>query len=167
MADEQEKTIDSAMEDSANADALLETAARPLLSYSFLFKAWMRSSDAKIISDGETIFAVNEEVCATFGYHPSQLLRQCIDMLLPDSLRSEHKKYREGYVRHPKNRPMGAGGALKARHKNGSEFPVVINLLYNTDTDETLIEATIRRIDDYHEVTESPSGVCKKPAEGQ
>lgn len=140
--------ITSALDESATSDALLETAARPFLSYSFLFKSWMRSSDAKIISDGEKIIAVNEEVCATFGYHPSELIGHGVDMLVPESLRKEHKGFREGYVRHPKNRPMGAGGTLKARHKNGTEFPVVINLLYNTDTNETQIEATVRRVDE-------------------
>lgn len=129
-------------------DALLQAAARPLLTYSFLFKSWMRSSDAKIISDGEKILAVNEEVCATFGYHPSELIGQNVDMLLPEAARPQHKGFRDGYVRHPRNRPMGAGGTLKARHKNGSEFPVVINLLYNTDPNETQIEATVRRVDD-------------------
>lgn len=138
----------TSLNESATTDALLETAARPFLSYSFLFKSWMRSSDAKIISDGEKIIAVNEEVCATFGYHPSELIGQAVDILVPESVRSKHKGFREGYVRHPRNRPMGAGGVLKGRHKKGHEFPVVINLIYNTDTNETLIEATVRRVED-------------------
>lgn len=148
MPDEIPTDAASALNESATTDALLETAARPFLSYSFLFKSWMRSSDAKIISDGEKIIAVNEEVCATFGYHPSELIGKGIDILLPEAMRANHKGYRESYIRHPKNRPMGAGGVLKARHKNGTEFPVVINLLYNTDTTETQIEATVRRVDD-------------------
>lgn len=143
-----DESPNTSMNESATSDALLETAARPFLSYSFLFKSWMRSSDAKIISDGEKIIAVNEEVCATFGYHPGELIGQGIDMLVPESVRPKHKGFREGYVRHPRNRPMGAGGVLKARHKRGREFSVVINLLYNTDATETLIEVTIRRVDD-------------------
>lgn len=138
----------TSLNESATTDALLETAARPFLSYSFLFKSWMRSSDAKIISDGDKIIAVNEEVCATFGYHPSELIGQSVDLLVPEAVRSKHKGFREGYVRHPRNRPMGAGGTLKGRHKKGHEFPVVINLIYNTDTNETLIEATVRRVED-------------------
>ncbi len=138
----------TSMNESATTDALLETAARPFLSYSFLFKSWMRSSDAKIISDGEKIIAVNEEVCATFGYHPSELIGQSVDILVPESIRPKHKGFREGYVKHPRNRPMGAGGVLKGKHKKGHEFPVVINLIYNTDTNETLIEATVRRVED-------------------
>ena len=35
-----ESDTTSAMDESATTDALLETAARPFLSYSFLFKAW-------------------------------------------------------------------------------------------------------------------------------
>ena len=143
-----ENSPHTSMNESATSDALLETAARPFLSYSFLFKSWMRSSDAKIISDGEKIIAVNEEVCATFGYHPSELIGASIDILVPESVRPKHKGFREGYVNHPRNRPMGAGGVLKGRHKKGHEFPVVINLIYNTDTNETLIEATVRRVED-------------------
>lgn len=145
---EPDESPNTSMNESTTTDALLETAARPFLSYSFLFKSWMRSSDAKIISDGERIIAVNEEVCATFGYHPSELIGQPIDTLVPEVIRSKHKGFRESYVRHPKNRPMSAGGTLKARHKKGHEFPVVINLIYNTDTNETLIEATVRRVED-------------------
>ena len=145
MNSEQTKP-DSAMDESATTDALLETAARPFLSYSFLFKAWARSSDAKIISDGERIIAVNEEVCATFGYHPSERIGQSVDILLPEAMRTKHQAHRAGYIRHPVNRPMGAGGTLKARHKDGSEFPVVVNLLYHTGTDQTQIEATVRRV---------------------
>lgn len=129
-------------------DVLLESAARPFLTYSFLFKSWMRSSDAKIVSDGEIMFAVNEEMGAMFGYHPSELIGQCVDMLVPEARRSKHQGLREGYKAYPKNRPMDAGRILKARHKTGREFSVVINLLYNTEAHETLIEATIRRVDD-------------------
>lgn len=136
------------LRESATSDALLETAARPFLSYSFLFKSWMRASDAKIISDGHVIIAANEEVAATFGYHASDLIGKSVDTLLPEAVRERHAKHRAGYVRHPKNRPMGAGGVLKARHKDGSEFSVVVNLLYNTDPNETQIEATVRRVDD-------------------
>lgn len=138
----------TSLNESATTDALLETAARPFLSYSFLFKSWMRSSDAKIISDGDKIIAVNEEVCATFGYHPSELIGQSVDILVPEAIRPKHKGFREAYVKHPRNRPMNAGSVLKARHKKGHEFPVVINLIYNTDTNETLIEATVRRVED-------------------
>jgi PAS domain S-box-containing protein len=142
-----EESPDTSLNEPTTTDALLETAARPFLSYSFLFKSWMRSSDAKIISDGETMFAVNEEVCATFGYHPSELIGKCVDMLLPQTLRPKHKGFREGYREHPMNRPMGASRTLKGLHKSGREFPVKIDLLYNTDVNETLIEATIRRVE--------------------
>lgn len=148
MPEPDNETPNPSLSESAITDALLETTARPFLSYSFLFKSWMRSSDAKIISDGEKIIAVNEEVCATFGYHPSELIGQGVDMLVPESTRAAHKGFREGYVRHPRNRPMGAGGVLKGKHKKGHEFSVVINLIYHTDTDETLIEATVRRVED-------------------
>lgn len=136
---------DPPIEDSPT-DALLEMAARPFLSYSFLFKSWMRSADAKIVTDGEKIIAINEEVSATFGYHPSELIGHNIDMLVPEASRPKHKTHREGYKRRPKNRPMYAGAVLKARHKDGTEFPAVIDLLYDTEPDETLIEATVRRV---------------------
>lgn len=131
-----------------STNTLLELVARQFLSYSFLLKSWMRSSDAKIVSDGEKIVAVNEEVSATFGYHPSELIGNEVDMLVPEGVRPQHKTHRQGYKSHPKNRPMYSGATLKARHKDGTEFPAVIDLLYNTEPNETLIEASIRRVDD-------------------
>jgi PAS domain S-box-containing protein len=136
------------MSETPSDDLVLESAARPFLSYAFLFKSWMRSNDAKLVSDGEIMFAVNEEIGAMFGYHPSELIGKCVDVLVPESVRPRHIGLREGYKAHPKNRPMDAGRVLKARHKSGREFSVVINLLYNTEASETLIEATIRRVDD-------------------
>lgn len=131
-----------------DSNDLLESAARQFLSYSFLFKSWMRSCDAKVVSDGDKIIAVNEETTAMFGYHSSELIGREVDMLVPEELRPQHRQHRQGYKRHPKNRPMSAGAVLKARHKDGSEFPAVINLLYDTEPNETLIEATIRRVND-------------------
>lgn len=136
------------MNENPTNDTVLESTARSFLSYAFLFKSWMRSNDAKIVSDGETMVAVNEEMSAMFGYHQSELIGQCVDMLVPEGIRPRHKGLREGYKAHPKNRPMFAGNVLKARHKSGREFSVVINLLYSTEASETLIEATIRRVDD-------------------
>lgn len=126
----------------------LQQVAGSLLSYGFLLNSFMRSADAKVVADAEKIIAVSEEVAAIFGYHPSEIIGQPVEALLPDSLREIHKQHRTGYNRHPKNRPMGAGAILRGRHKNGREFQVIVNLNRYIDTSGLLVEATIRVVEE-------------------
>ena len=49
-------------------------------------------------------------------------------MLVPVDLHELHRKHRAGYVAEPHVRSMGSGLDLRARRKDGSEFPVEISL---------------------------------------
>ncbi len=62
------------------------------------------------------------------GYSLRELHRQNVEMLVPDSVGSDHRKLREGYIHDPQIRPMGAGRDLHARRKDGNEVPVEIGL---------------------------------------
>ena len=85
--------------------------------------------DAMIIVDKRgKIAIVNSQVESMFGYAREELLGGKIEMLLPKSLRSQHKKHRNDYIADPQPRPMGDGQKLVARRKDGGEFPVEISL---------------------------------------
>jgi PAS domain S-box-containing protein len=71
---------------------------------------------------------LNPRVEILFGYAPSELIGQPIEILLPDYLREKHKKIRANYLENPRTRPMGLGLDLLARKKNGELFPVDISL---------------------------------------
>jgi PAS domain S-box-containing protein len=116
------KIIRDLTESKAVEDALRESEAAT--------RALMESAAQGIIGvdpQGRIVLA-NAMAQVLFGYSRQELLRQSIDMLLPESLRERHATQREGYMKNPHTRPMGSGLALRARRKDGSEFPVEISL---------------------------------------
>jgi len=85
--------------------------------------------DSVVMVDGRgRMVLVNARTEEMFGYERSELLRQPIEMLLPDRFRERHERHLGEYFRNPRTRPMGLGLDLSGRRKDGSEFPVDISL---------------------------------------
>jgi PAS domain S-box-containing protein len=88
-----------------------------------------QSPDAIIVVDEiGKIDRVNVQAEALFGLSRDHMLRQPIEMLVPERLRERHRAHRIGYMRDPKSRPMGTDLQLCAQRADGSEFPVDIML---------------------------------------
>jgi len=115
-------------------DGLLVASTVRALDNSHSSEAYFRTllesaPDAMIIVDREgTIAIVNGQAEAMFGYARKELVGQPIEMLLPERLRDTHVPDRLEFLNSPTLRPMGNGGELLARRKDGSEFPVEISL---------------------------------------
>ncbi|MGA8305464.1 MAG: sigma 54-interacting transcriptional regulator [Candidatus Acidiferrales bacterium] len=77
--------------------------------------------------DGD-ITEANSQVEQIFGYGKDELLGQKIEMLIPERFRTAHPGHRKEYNDQPRTRPMGIGLELRARRKDGTEFPVDIML---------------------------------------
>jgi PAS domain S-box-containing protein len=94
------------------------------------FRALVESApDAIVICDPQgRIELINAQTEALFGYRREELEGQTLEMLVPERFRHQHVGLRQGYAAAPQTRPMGAGQALYARRKDGSEFPVQISL---------------------------------------
>src|SRR5271157_3523106 len=92
--------------------ALLESAAQAIVA---------------IGRDGRIALA-NRKAEEMFGYTREELLGSPIEILLPESKRSVHRREREEYVSQPRVRPMGIGMDLSGRRKDGAEFPVEVSL---------------------------------------
>ncbi len=88
------------------------------------------SPDALVVVDaGGILRFANRTAGDVFGYDPQALVGKAMDLLIPERFRIRHGAHVAGYLRHPKNREMGARIAdLYARRADGSEFPAAIRL---------------------------------------
>ena len=103
--------------------------------------------DAMIIIDEQAKIAIiNAQAETMFGYNREDILGQSIEVLLPDRLRKEHVRHREGYFADPRLRPMGIGRKLVARRRDGSEFPVEISLSPVTTAGGRFVSSVIRDV---------------------
>jgi len=103
--------------------------------------------DAIVIADDTgQIVIVNHQAEALFGYDRAELLGQSIEILLPDQLRAVHTRHRANYAAEPRTRPMRSGFTLKARRKDGSEFPTEVSLSPLQTEHGLLITSVIRDV---------------------
>lgn len=94
-----------------------------------------------IVDDGGEIVLVNKRMEEISGYHRSELVGKSMEILVPDSAKSEHPHHREGFVVGPMSRPMRG---LKLRHKRGWELTVGINLNHYVDASGGFTIAKVR-----------------------
>jgi two-component system, cell cycle sensor histidine kinase and response regulator CckA len=103
--------------------------------------------DAIAVTDAEgRIILVNAQMERLFGYDRNELLSQPIEVLVPEPLRARHRGYRASYVTRPGVRPMGAMLELHCIRKDGTEFPVEINLSSVNTPDGLLVSTSIRDV---------------------
>ena len=104
--------------------------------------------DALVIADqtGRIIMA-NQNAVRLFGYPDNGLAGVLVEDLMPKEVRERHRGYREGYMGHPRVRPMGSGGmTLVGRRKDGQQFPVEIALSPLESDEGLFFLASIRDI---------------------
>ncbi|HET6531175.1 MAG TPA: PAS domain S-box protein [Actinoplanes sp.] len=100
-----------------------------------------------VTQDGK-ITLINAQTERLFGYERHELLGQSVEILVPERLRAGHPKQRERYFAHPRTRPMGAGAALAAVRKDGTEFPAEISLSALETDEGVIVSAAIRDVTD-------------------
>lgn len=103
--------------------------------------------DAMVVIDQSgTIVLVNAQTESVFGYTRAEMLGQPVEILVPVDLHTAHRAHRTGYVREPHVRAMGGALDLRARRKDGSEFPVEISLAPLRTEGQLLISAAVRDV---------------------
>jgi PAS domain S-box-containing protein len=139
--------IEPASASSASAKAVAEV----LLSTELLEAL----PDAVVAVDRDgTIVQANSQAQELFGYERDELIGQKVEMLVPETYRSQHHQHRETFARTPKTRRMGAELDLYGRRRNGSQFPVEISLSPVSTEKGTLVLSAIRDISDRKRIAE-------------
>lgn len=94
------------------------------------FRLVVESSPAAIVivDRAAKIILVNRQTELWFGYDRNELIGEEIEILLPKRFRARHRQDRDVFLDAPEMRPMGNNRELKARRKDGTEFPVDISL---------------------------------------
>ncbi|MCK9605044.1 MAG: response regulator [Methylomonas sp.] len=133
-----------AEKDAALARSEAESAHRirdAQASFKMLFEA--NTSGLLVVDALGRIVMANPAFEGMFGYPLSELLHQSVEMLLPETIRTQHAQQREAYLRTPTNRAMGANRELYGTHKDGSVFPIEIGLSPYQDNGQPFVLATI------------------------
>jgi formate hydrogenlyase transcriptional activator len=117
---------------------------------------FISSPDAVIVAGARgEIVEVNPRAEALFGYSRAELIGQPIELLMPEALRLPHAAYRRAYEAAPHIRPMGADLELRARRRDGAEFPVDIMLSPVEAAEGRFVLAVVRDITRRKEAAEA------------
>jgi len=99
-----------------------------------------------IVNEKGEIVLINRQTEILFGYTKEELTGRQVETLVPADLRDRHVDDRSRYFSNPKVRVMGAGLALYAVKKDGTQIPVEISLSPLETEEGTLISASVRDI---------------------
>lgn len=109
-----------------------------------------------ITDSNRNIVAVNPFALKKFGYTEKELIGKKVEKLVPLRFRKKHRSHHEKYLEKAPQRLMGKGLEVYARKKDGTEFPVEVNLSNYEKNNEkyviTFINDITERKDIQHEI---------------
>lgn len=114
-----------------------------------------------VVDRSGRIVEMNDEAVDMFGWPRDELLGRPVETLVPEGLREVHAAHRRRFTAHPERRPMGIGLELRARHRDGTEFPVEIGLSPVEDDAGPLVLAVVHDITDRLRLREFGAGVMQ------
>ena len=99
-----------------------------------------------LVNNKGEIERLNGQAQYVFGYQPDELIGEPVELLIPQRFRNKHTAHRQDFADNPQARPMGSSLQLYARHKDGSEFPVDVNLSPIRMHGRMIIAAAVRDV---------------------
>ncbi len=88
-----------------------------------------RLIDGIVVIDRQgTILTVNPAMCELFGFGTEEMEGQNVRMLMPEPYHSQHDNYISNYHRTGERHVIGGGREVVAKRKDGSLFPIFLNV---------------------------------------
>ena len=81
-----------------------------------------------VIDERGTILVYNKACEGLFGYSPDEALGSNVRLIMPSDYADEHDQYLENYRETGHRKIIGIGREVRARHKDGTEFPVELSV---------------------------------------
>lgn len=127
-----------------------------VISSLFLKRVLADASDAIIALDvSQNILLFNKAAEDIFGYPDDEVLGRRLEVLLPDSVRSQHAGHVRRFLADPVDRrAMGERGELVGRRKDGSEFPVEVTISKLKVSDKVVFTAIVRDVSERRRLEE-------------
>ncbi len=81
-----------------------------------------------VINERAQILVYNRACESLFGYAPEEALGRNVRMIMPSDYAAAHDGYMHNYMTTGHRKIIGIGREVRARHKDGTEFPVELSV---------------------------------------
>ncbi|MFZ4687200.1 MAG: PAS domain S-box protein, partial [Hyphomonadaceae bacterium] len=81
-----------------------------------------------VINEHGEILVYNRACESLFGYAPKEALGQTVHMIMPADYALAHDRYMSNYMETGVRKIIGIGREVRARHRDGTEFPVELSV---------------------------------------
>ena len=119
--------------------------------------AWLPEGLVVVDDTGLIVFA-NARAEQMFGYAPGELSGQPLEVLVPEAQRTGHQALRIDYGARPFVRPMTCNLDLHGRRKDGSQFPIEVDLGPMRGDDGQYVLAAVRDVSNRRRIEQQSRG---------
>lgn len=81
-----------------------------------------------VVDENQTIVEANVSAKRMFGYKADELIKQPLNVLIPQNFRAGHGAHFKGFMKQQESRQMGVGRDIYGAKKDGSIFPIEAGL---------------------------------------